>query len=1269
MADQPSAIADTLLPTHHRSELAAPAHSTQTAAPKLVDLPQPIPTRKTFMRSDNRIRFGKTRGTPEHYFRVQVSLDREQSFTDALVMKRDDRDGPNKSDRPYRVEWAATTELRREAETALSTVEKRYSAKHTKSELRKFFKGVPGHYVPPDAEIPVDLGERIARARVGLGMHAGTEPNAWEQEADAAALRRARLAEQAEDEGKVRTAELFHWVPWFEELAVKVGEMRREGLVEGAKKVDWAGLNCAVLSQGDEKADPLTFFYHLASIARGTTENRATVYASVAEVFGIESDLDYGLGHSFIFPQGNPVNVKFEHAGDDPNLLWDMFDQARGCGPGGEPHDTAIGDTFAKSLRINRVGVAKLTHTLFLVNPTAFLPFDKDAVLPLGIGRLNTAPASISWDEYVAEMGRIRAAFPGCQCYEINVIGYLWTRNPSFPRRGNRWYQIDACDDKWRDFCDNNWVYLSGQEDQQRGGIDEPKRGDVVLVRTGTREGRGIGIVYRNDYNERSHGNGRIHVLWINKKQGPLAADMPSLGFSEAGRAEYVSFAESDAYSATLNLLQPPPENINTLYAKFYQPLVARLREEGMQPGAWRGSWRSFHTGHQGAVYGTGLDGGKAKVFLQFSGAGNEQRFRALLQHREKIDGKMKGTVAWLDESQGTWETAVLLVGDAALNLTGPEEDLEAMRVWIADTLLALRDAVQPHLAEVMQGKRTSPKLPSPAALMRSLTDRGLLFLPELVANYVLALQTKRFAILTGISGTGKTKIATVVAELFRSPRHTTVTTIPDEAIGIDVMPYMLRYSSMVIPVVLATNLSLLDSDAPRADRQIRVRYPDGQATLTYRRSQQGATFLIFRGEFKVWFRSHVTERDRIWLRIWEGETPESDELEIGLSETETVEAPVDNHVVIPVRPDWVDNRGLLGYLNPLTTEYSTTPFLKLLLRARAEEKRAKDEGEKPHPFFVILDEMNLARVEHYFSDFLSALESGKAIHLHEDEAIESGKSESGPQVPRKLKIPGNVLFTGTVNVDETTYMFSPKVLDRAFTIEFDRVDLKGFAEDNSSDDTSVLNLDGVEGSLDLLPAGRSKDNDWKPSREDWVEFSEQTAGHHAALMRLHDILEARHRHFGYRVANEIARFMNLAREQAKDTGAAVDAAFDLALLQKVLPKFHGTQQELQSLLEQIFHFAVQGGGYVPKKEETVQLDDWKVVRGRLVGRPKTEVPSPAPSQTPSDDAESNANEADSDTQDAADAGSEAPAYPRTGAKVLRMLKRLRDRGFTSFIE
>ena len=122
-------------------------------------------------------------------------------------------------------------------------------------------------------------------------------------------------------------------------------------------------------------------------------------------------------------------------------------------------------------------------------------------------------------------------------------------------------------------------------------------------------------------------------------------------------------------------------------------------------------------------------------------------------------------------------------------------------------------------------------------SVTKSLQHDGLLFSQELVANYILALQTKRFAILTGISGTGKTKIAMTVAELFRPARKTTVTTDPDDAVGIDAMPYMFKYPRIMIPVGVAASLNVLGPDAPRADRQMRVRYPAGQTTLTYSNS------------------------------------------------------------------------------------------------------------------------------------------------------------------------------------------------------------------------------------------------------------------------------------------------------------------------------------------------------------------------------------------------------------------------------------------------
>ena len=380
--------------------------------------------------------------------------------------------------------------------------------------------------------------------------------------------------------------ELFQWVPWFGELAQEVGEGGRKGLVARAKKVDWVGGTCHVLANGEDNADPLTFFYHLASIAGGKAEKRGTIYGSVAEVFGIESDLDHSFDDGFILPTPPAMAVRFNNSGANPELLWEMFNQARALD--GTSYGAVRADTFAKMLQINGVRVPKLTQVLFLINPRAFLPFDTKAVLPLGIGRFITSPAEISWAEYVDEMGTVQTAFPGCECYEINIFGYLWTSG-TLPREGNRWYQISASEDRWPDFLENNWAYHGGHGDKQSPAedevlpglkqdhrLDEPMPGDVVLVRSGRQEGRGIGIVYRNDYSERLHRNSRIHVLWVNKKQAPLSVDIPAVRFSRAGRGTYEAFAKCAAYSATVDLLPPPdgatPTAVHQLNQILYGP-------------------------------------------------------------------------------------------------------------------------------------------------------------------------------------------------------------------------------------------------------------------------------------------------------------------------------------------------------------------------------------------------------------------------------------------------------------------------------------------------------------------------------------------------------------------------------------------------------------------------------------------------------------------------------------------------------------------------
>ena len=183
--------------------------------------------------------------------------------------------------------------------------------------------------------------------------------------------------------------------------------------------------------------------------------------------------------------------------------------------------------------------------------------------------------------------------------------------------------------------------------------------------------------------------------------------------------------------------------------------------------------------------------------------------------------------------------------------------------------------------------------------------------------------------------------------------------------------------------------------------------------------------------------------------------------------------------LLVPVRADWNDSRGLLGFWNPIFDRYERTDLIDLLLRAA-------DDLE--HPYFVILDEMNLARVEYYFSDFLSAMESGEPIPLHSDDALDE-------TVPASLQLPPNVFVVGTVNIDETTHAFSPKVLDRASVIEFNDVLIltpsaaptKRCRKEASASTTRRCGQ-RPSGPPKALPDGRSKPNlssQGRPTRND----------------------------------------------------------------------------------------------------------------------------------------------------------------------------------------
>lgn len=258
----------------------------------------------------------------------------------------------------------------------------------------------------------------------------------------------------------------------------------------------------------------------------------------------------------------------------------------------------------------------------------------------------------------------------------------------------------------------------------------------------------------------------------------------------------------------------------------------------------------------------------------------------------------------------------------------------------------------------------------------------------------------------------------------------------------------------------------------------------------------------------------------------------------------------------IPVRPDWMDNQGLLGYYNVLQEKYIKTPLINLLLEAI-------DHPEKP--YFVILDEMNLAKVEYYFSDFLSIMESrtqdnpnGETIPLYDKDQGDGHKDK----VPYEIHIPNNVYFTGTVNIDESTYMFSPKVLDRANVIEFNQVTLDSKKQERDIDENKFLLSDSEV--IDSLYSEKQPFIKFVDLKDDHLLCSD-------AIVDLLMIMEKDNMHFGYRVADEMARFIILSKKNInkfdwKDT-------LDIQILQKILPKLHGTRAKLENPIKELIVF------------------------------------------------------------------------------------------------
>lgn len=273
---------------------------------------------------------------------------------------------------------------------------------------------------------------------------------------------------------------------------------------------------------------------------------------------------------------------------------------------------------------------------------------------------------------------------------------------------------------------------------------------------------------------------------------------------------------------------------------------------------------------------------------------------------------------------------------------------------------------------------------------------------------------------------------------------------------------------------------------------------------------------------------------------------------------------------IIAVGADWTNREPLLGYPNGLNPKEYITPdsgTLNLIIEASKVENADK-------PFFLILDEMNLSHVERYFADFLSIMESNDTIKLYTGTTRES---LDGLPIPLEISWPKNVFIIGTVNIDETTYMFSPKVLDRANVIEF-RItedEIKSFLENPGVPDLTRLTKQGVSMSESFLSIA-SQNNIVKNEdiAKELVSFFKQ--------------LQPVGAEFGYRSASEIMQLA--AKLKMLEPSIPDDECLDIAIMQKLLPKLHGSRSKLVKILIALSGLCVQG---ITKEEFEKKFDEY----------------------------------------------------------------------------
>ena len=530
-----------------------------------------------------------------------------------------------------------------------------------------------------------------------------------------------------------------------------------------------------------------------------------------------------------------------------------------------------------------------------------------------------------------------------------------------------------------------------------------------------------------------------------------------------------------------------------------------------------------------------------------------------------------------------------------------------------------------------LSGVPLSTRAAEGASATHQLMSETIGFDIKLIENKRVAysLLSKPFLILTGNSGTGKTLIASRLAEKFSSGGKYGDPFFAGAEIASDRISYFVAKSD---------SQSVEFWNSKNSETAMK-------ATLPREVIKEWADCILAKG----WddsvtarqIREVVTQDSSFSSQLHSFET-HLKAAAFALLKSVSKDIEGGGSALVAVGADWTDNRNVVGYVNHLREAkmagaadsrpvYQSTPMLDLLLEA-------SKPGRESVPHFLILDEMNLSHVERYFADFLSAMEARNgAIRFHEEGDFRLPRFEEDTVgVPRSMPYPQNLFVIGTVNVDETTYMFSPKVLDRAHVIEFevDRGGVSKFLEDPKPLQPVPLVAAGQSAAfLDLSLRARGAKAPPLPELPPAVKTA---VNKH--LLEVLEILQNGRFEFAFRTAKEVVAYLKISRELAADK-AAWEAGkwksdLDDEILQKILPRLHGSRTRVGPLLGALGWYLHSGD-----KEEAM----------KFFPAPGEELP-------------------ERPVQDLIALNKAKAAFPRSFAKVQRMARVVIEEQFVSFI-